>query len=216
MVFRPAGGGFSVVNMFHYIGLIQSRAKITGESPQVFATMEPAWCCVLDVNRLDNPNKRSNRQEHNMGSIFPGGADRRRRSREKLDALVSSRTTTLSLLAELAGKQPFTPEPSMEKALREFCEALIDYTASAHFQLYRYLADNRERRQSVISLADELYPRIVETTDLILRFNDKYESMTLDNSVQFLAEDLSRLGECLADRILLEDQVIKAMNGGVH
>ena len=151
-----------------------------------------------------------------MGSIFPGGVDRRRRSREKLDALVSSRTTTLSLLAELAGKQPFTPEPSMEKALREFCEALIDYTASAHFQLYRYLSDNRERRQSVISLADELYPRIVETTDLILRFNDKYESMTLDNSVQFLAEDLSRLGECLADRILLEDQVIKAMNGGIH
>jgi regulator of sigma D len=151
-----------------------------------------------------------------MGSIFPGGSDRRRKSREKLDALVSSRTTTLSLLAELAAKQPFTPEPSMEKALREFCEALIDYTASAHFQLYRYLADNRERRQSVISLADELYPRIVETTDLILRFNDKYEGMTLDNSVQFLAKDLSRLGECLADRILLEDQVIKAMNGGVH
>ena len=151
-----------------------------------------------------------------MGSIFPGGGDRRRRSREKLDALVSSRTTTLALLTELAGKQPFAPEPSMEKALREFCEALIDYTASAHFQLYRYLADNRERRQSVISLADELYPRIVETTDLILRFNDKYEAMTLDNSVAFLAHDLSSLGECLADRIQLEDQVIKAMNGGVH
>ena len=151
-----------------------------------------------------------------MGSIFPGGGDRRRGSRDKLDALVSSRTTTLALLTELAGKQPFTPEPSMEKALREFCEALIDYTASAHFQLYRYLADNRERRQSVISLADELYPRIVETTDQILRFNDKYEGMTLDNSVQFLAHDLSSLGECLADRIQLEDQVIKAMNGGVH
>lgn len=151
-----------------------------------------------------------------MGSIFPGGVDRRRRSREKIDALVSSRTTTLALLTKLAGKQPFTPEPSMEKALREFCEALIDYTASAHFQLYRYIADNRERRQSVVSLADELYPRIVETTDQILRFNDKYEGMSLDNSVEFLARDLSSLGECLADRILLEDQVIKAMNGGVH
>jgi regulator of sigma D len=151
-----------------------------------------------------------------MGSIFPGGADRRRKSRDKLDALVSSRTTTLALLAELAGKQPFTAEPAMEKALREFCEALIDYTASAHFQLYRYLADNRERRQSVILLADGLYPRIVETTDMILRFNDKYEGMTLDNSVEFLANDLSRLGECLADRIQLEDQVIKAMKGGVH
>ena len=151
-----------------------------------------------------------------MGSKFPGGEDRRRRSRDKLHALVSARTETLSRLTDLANRQPFTPEPGMEKALREFCEALIDYTASAHFQLYRYIADNRERRQALLSIADELYPRIVETTDQILRFNDKYESMSLDNSVQFLAEDLSSLGECIADRILLEDQVIKAMDSGAR
>lgn len=146
-----------------------------------------------------------------MGEVIPGGVDRRQKSREKLDALVASRTETLSLLADLAERQPFTPDPSMEKALRRFCEALIDYTASAHFQLYRYLADNRERRKSVLDVADELYPKIVETTDKILRFNDKYESMSLDNSVEFLAVDLSTLGECIADRIQFEDRVIKAM-----
>ena len=94
-----------------------------------------------------------------MGSEYQG-LDRRGNSLEKLDALVSSRTATLTLLADLATRQPFNPEPSMEKALREFCEALIDYTASAHFQLYRYLADNRERRTSVLHLADKLYPTI--------------------------------------------------------
>jgi regulator of sigma D len=151
-----------------------------------------------------------------MGSESPGGVDRRGKSREQLDALVSSRTATLALLTELAGRQPFSPEPSIEKALRMFCEALIDYTASAHFQLYRYLADNRERRTSVLSLADELYPRIVETTDQILRFNDKYEAMSLDNSVEFLAVDLSNLGECIAERIRLEDQVINAMGGSIQ
>ena len=151
-----------------------------------------------------------------MGADFPGGVDRRGKSRDKLDALVSSRTETLSLLTDLAGRRPFEPEPEMDKALRRFCEALIDYTASAHFQLYRYLADNRERRQSVLALADELYPKIVETTDQILRFNDKYESMSIDNSVEFLAVDLSNLGECIADRIQLEDRVIKAMTGAVH
>ena len=144
------------------------------------------------------------------------GIDRRGNAAEKLDVLVSSRTATLSLLAELATRQPFHPEPSMEKALREFCEALIDYTASAHFQLYRYLSDDRERRQSVLSIADKLYPVIVETTDVILRFNDKYESMSFDNSVEFLAVDLSNLGECLADRIQSEDQVIVAMRDGAH
>ena len=89
-----------------------------------------------------------------MGSYMPGGVDRRQQSHKKLEALVTSRTATLSLLTDLAGRRPFLPEPSMEKALREFCEALIDYTASAHFQLYRYLADNRERRTSVLSIAD--------------------------------------------------------------
>ncbi len=150
-----------------------------------------------------------------MGSQYEG-SDRRGNSIEKLDGLVSSRTATLALLAELATRQPFHPEPSMEKALRKFCEALIDYTASAHFQLYRYLSDNRERRRTVLTIADRLYPTIVETTDVILRFNDKYESMSFDNSVEFLAVDLSNLGECLADRIQCEDEVINAMRGGVH
>jgi regulator of sigma D len=151
-----------------------------------------------------------------MGADFPGGVDRRKKAQKKLDALVSSRATTLTLLADLAARQPFEPDPEMEKALRRFCETLIDYTASAHFQLYRYLADNRERRQSVLAIADELYPKIVETTDQILRFNDKYESMSIDNSVKFLAVDLSNLGECIADRIQFEDQVISAMNGAAH
>ncbi len=104
----------------------------------------------------------------------------------------------------------------MEKALRRFCEALIDYTASAHFQLYRYLADNCERRKAVLAIADELYPKIVETTDTILRFNDKYEAMSLDNSVEFLAMDLSNLGECIADRIHYEDRVISALRSGAR
>ncbi|MGB5259619.1 MAG: Rsd/AlgQ family anti-sigma factor [Gammaproteobacteria bacterium] len=151
-----------------------------------------------------------------MGSQYQGGVDRRHKSREKLEALVEARTETLAMLAELADRQPFQPDPGMEKALRKFCEALIDYTASAHFQLYRYLADNKERRETVLMIADELYPKIVETTDTILRFNDKYEAMSLDTSIEFLAVDLSNLGECIADRIQYEDQVITAMSAHSH
>ena len=68
----------------------------------------------------------------------------------------------------------------------------------------------------MLSLADGLYPKIVETTDQILRFNDKYEAMSLGNSVEFLAVDLSNLAECIADRIQCEDKVISAMTDGVH
>jgi regulator of sigma D len=151
-----------------------------------------------------------------MGSQLSEGLDRRRKSSDNLEALVSSRTETLALLTDLAGRQPFHADTTTERAVRKFCEALIDYTASAHFQLYRYLADNQERRQTVLSIADELYPKIVETTDAILRFNDKYESMSIDSSVEFLALDLSSLGECIADRIQYEDRVIAALNGNTR
>jgi regulator of sigma D len=151
-----------------------------------------------------------------MGSHYPADIDRRKQSQIKLQGLVQTRTETLSLLAELASRQPFSPEPATGDTLRRFCQALMDYTASAHFQLYRYIADNRERRQSVLAIAEKIYPRIVETTDVILRFNDKYESMSLDNSVEFLDVDLSSLGETLAERIQLEDEVISAMGGSVH
>jgi regulator of sigma D len=40
--------------------------------------------------------------------------------------------------------------------------------------------------------------------------------VSLDNSVEFLAADLSSLGECLADRIQLEDRIISALNGTLH
>jgi len=151
-----------------------------------------------------------------MGSAYMSEADRRSKAGEKLGALVQSRAKTLSLLTDLASSQPFAPEPKIEKALRQFCEALIDYTASAHFQLYRYLADNAERRQRVLDVANSAYPKIVEITDVILRFNDRYEGMSLENSIDFLAMDLSNLGECLAERITLEDQIINAMSGQVH
>jgi regulator of sigma D len=151
-----------------------------------------------------------------MGGEYEGGGDRRARSREQIQQLVQSRTETLALLTALANSQPFTPNPVVEQTLQRFCQSLIDYTASAHFQLYRYLAENQERRRSVLAVADQLYPKIVETTDVILRFNDKYETASLGDCLDFLASDLSQLGECLADRIVFEDKIITALNGNLH
>lgn len=146
--------------------------------------------------------------------------DRRSRSREKLATLVRTRTETLALYSELANQRPFEPDEVTAEAVQEFCQALIDYTASAHFQLYRYISDRLERRAPVLSVADQVYPRIIQTTDVILRFNDKYEDADLMNGEQRLLElldnDLSHLGEVLAERIQLEDRVIGAMTGQVH
>ena len=103
---------------------------------------------------------------------------------------------------------------AMQRRIVGVVEALIDYTASAHFQLYRFLEESNERRKPVVEIADGVYPQIVRTTDAILAFNDKYEKAELVNgAVDNLSDDLSALGEALADRIQLEDKVIGALTG---
>jgi regulator of sigma D len=155
-----------------------------------------------------------------MTSEYAASNDRRGRSREKLANLVKTRSETLSLYSELANHRPFEADEVTSEALQEFCQALIDYAASAHFQLYRFISDRLERRTQVLELADRIYPQIVQTTDSILRFNDKYEEVDLTNGdrqiLALLDSDLSRLGETLAERIQLEDQVIGAMTGQMH
>ena len=152
-----------------------------------------------------------------MVSEYNAVTDRRSRSREKLATLVKSRTETLSLYTELANQRPFEADEITREALQEFCQSLIDYAASAHFQLYRFISDKLERRVAVLKVADSIYPKIVQTTDRILRFNDKYENVDLlhgnAEALDVLDTDLSHLGEALAERIQLEDQVIGAMTG---
>ncbi|HKJ08251.1 MAG TPA: Rsd/AlgQ family anti-sigma factor [Gammaproteobacteria bacterium] len=141
------------------------------------------------------------------------GLERRSPSQNRLTGLVASRNETLALYAELARLRPFTDEPFTAEALQQFCEALIDYTASAHFQLYRYVAERRERRVAVRDVAERIYPRISVITESTLAFNDRYAVADLNECLPTLVDDLSRLGEELADRIQLEDQLIDALIG---
>ncbi len=134
----------------------------------------------------------------------------RRDSRQKLDSLLGARKETLALYNELASLRPFNEEDDVAVVLQEFCETLMDYTASAHFQLYRFLEDGTERRENVRKLASKIYPNISQTTAQFLDFNDKYDAEKKSDHFTSLDNDLSQLGEALADRILYEDQVISA------
>jgi len=147
-----------------------------------------------------------------MIEVKRSGQDRRSHSQADISALVSTRSETLARYAELASHRPFETDDQFDVELKQFCEALIDYTASAHFQLYRHWAENNERRQMVRKIADKVYPKIAQTTDQILAFNDRYGD-DVDASHQFvqIEHDLSSLGEILADRIQYEDEVISAM-----
>lgn len=142
--------------------------------------------------------------------------DRRAGSIRTLDTLVASRAETLVLLNDLAGMRPFKPSPEVTDLLQEFCEALVDYAAAAHFQLYQYFEAGNERRQAVIDIAENVYPHIMKTTAAILTFNDTYDSEEDCKNLDRLDNDLSALGEILADRITHEDMIIAAMSNDKH
>jgi len=136
----------------------------------------------------------------------------RRRSLAMIDKLVGSRTEMLTLFTELASMKPYTGSNAADAAevLQEFCQSLVDYAANAHFQLYRYFAENNERRKEIYDVAEGIYPSVLEITNLILDFNDKYDCGDHCSQLTSLEDDLSRLGEVLADRIELEDKLIGA------
>ncbi|MDH5445011.1 MAG: sigma D regulator [Gammaproteobacteria bacterium] len=148
-----------------------------------------------------------------MTSTQSAPVERRTGSFEKLHTLLETRNATLTLFSQLAGMRPFNPDKEMQRTIQEFCEALVDYTASAHFQLYRFIEEDAERRTEVRKVAEKIYPEISASTRFILDFNEKYDCEDHCDNLANLEQDLSKLGEVLADRITLEDQIISSYSG---
>ncbi len=136
--------------------------------------------------------------------------DRRLRTRELIEHMLTERSHVLALLCRAGGLEPFKDEQPVQALLKEFCELLVDYIAVGHFGLYERIGDGRERRHGVRKLAEELYPEISDTTESVVAFNSKYEggNAVLPNE---LSVDLSQLGEQLANRIELEDRLIERL-----
>jgi regulator of sigma D len=138
--------------------------------------------------------------------------ERRNRSRDMIKAMVVARKDTLSLYARLGELRPNgSNTASVFDLLQRFCQALIDYTARAHFQLYQHIEEKTERRAEVLEVAERIYPRIAELTQVIVDFNDKYDCEPHADNLRQLATDLSELGAALKNRVELEDQLIKVL-----
>ena len=140
--------------------------------------------------------------------------ERRASSRDLIQKLTAQRTQVIVLFCRVAGLQPFKSkkaQQSVQSLLQDFCQELVDYIAAGHFSLYERIVNGKERRQSTADLATKLYPAIADTTHIAIEFNDKYDCEDhCEISNQFEA-DLSRLGEALAARIELEDELLQTM-----
>lgn len=130
------------------------------------------------------------------------------------EKLVAERAEMLVLFCRAAGLQPFEKETNqkvVQQHLQEFCQMLMDYIAAGHFGLYERIAAGKERRHGIAELASKLYPRIAETSEVAVAFNDKYDCGDDCDIGDGLDKDLSILGEELAVRAELEDKLLNAM-----
>ena len=137
--------------------------------------------------------------------------ERRVQSRTIIESLIASRTETLAQYKDVMTYKPFEMNDTLQEVLEDFCESMVDYTAKAHFNLYNYLEEHKERRQSVLKIADRVYPELVDNTQKILDFHDMYNSDVTEMQCDKLESCLNGVGELLADRINLEDDVIGAL-----
>ncbi len=128
--------------------------------------------------------------------------------------LLTERQEILVLFNQLVEMKPYDKAAAVQPLLQQFCQVLVDYIALGHFEVYQCLegnVDDTEHCRRVKGLIRELYPRIVETTQTAIDFNDRYDGKEPSEMVEDLCINLSRLGENLAARIELEDRLITAI-----
>lgn len=110
--------------------------------------------------------------------------------------------------------QAETAANQQSEQLQRFCEVMMDYVSAGHFEIYEQLVrEAKEFDDGGLELARELYPRLEVTTQVILDFNDKYD--TLEHTTQHVGElpdDLSKLGEAMTERFEMEDQLIERLH----
>lgn len=125
-----------------------------------------------------------------------------------IDAWLKERQDLLVLFHQIARISPFEedmPEDDKEILIR-FCQTLIDYISAGHFEIFEKIAEMSQVKQGDhLGLDRELLVKISRTTLQALDFND--ECTGQKNWAQ-LRKDLSLLGEFLAQRFDLEDELI--------
>jgi regulator of sigma D len=134
---------------------------------------------------------------------------------ELIDRWLHERQELLGLFVALPQKRA---DENVAKTTKSFCQILMDYVSSGHFEVYEHLlAEAGEFNDGGTELAQELYPKIQNTTDIVLSFDDQYstiEHLTVQD-ITHLSEHLSKLGEALAERFEMEDQLIETLHN-VH
>lgn len=131
---------------------------------------------------------------------------------ELIDQWLEQRQQLIRTFVALPGCEIGQP---LNEQLTLFCDLLMDYLSSGHFEIYeQLLREGSEFADGSVDKAQALFPRIQPSTDAALDFNDQYgefERPTL-SEIRDFANSLSQLGESLEERFELEDQMIEVLH----
>ena len=127
-----------------------------------------------------------------MSSEAQEQSERRNGTRTLIDKMLGERQRMLVLFERVAGVEPYADEMLDDELLQEFSQILVDYIASGHFGLYERIAEGTERRRGIVNLAEKLYPRIANTTQAAMEFNDVYEK----SNGKGISGNLSQMPSC--------------------
>lgn len=131
-----------------------------------------------------------------------------------IDNWLTERQDLLVQYCKLAGLPPYENNKSLpsDDSVNEFCQILIDYLSAGHFEIYDDIVKQcQEHGPESKALANEIYPKISETTEALVEFNDKYSDITEQSDLSNFDEDLSEMGQVLEQRLELEDELIHTL-----
>ena len=83
--------------------------------------------------------------------------ERRARTRKEIKQLIAERNKVLSEFYNLASQaEDDYDRDTILDSLQEFCQDLVDYLATGHFEIYRRIEDGDERRDEMLQLAGNI------------------------------------------------------------
>ena len=136
-------------------------------------------------------------------------------SNQLIDTWLNKRQELIVNYCQIAGIPPFEQNVLQLPAaqdISEFCNRLVDYVSTGHFEVYREVVSQCEiHGKESLNYAEQLIPKINSSTDMSLEFTDKYADPKHIN-MDHLDNHLSTLIEGLEQRFELEDMLLSNLH----
>ncbi|MBV1916013.1 MAG: sigma D regulator [Pseudomonadales bacterium] len=132
-----------------------------------------------------------------------------------IERWLNERQELILLYVAIDGLRQFTPKGTpIGVKVQAFCQVLMDYVSAGHFEVYdRLISETKGGRAGTDKMLLGFLSGIQRSTDMAITFNEIYDSdQHCDEELMSLPEDLSKLGELLAERFDLEDQLVDSRN----